>query len=362
MTRASMIVCLLGALLVPRNAGAAAPTADMSPALREKAMSAVDKGLQFLRANQAEDGSWSKSVGVTAIALRAFLESHRKYSERDGTLITRPIEFIVKHVNPDGSICESNHDQSYNTAVALVALKATGDQKYADIIRNGQKFLAGHQLDEGEGYKPDQPFYGGIGYGGDGRPDLSNHYIAIEALRATAFDPDDPTWKKALIFLSRCQNRSESNDQAWAANDGGFTYSPGSSPHGGTGSYGGMTHSGLISLLFAGVDKNDPRVRAAYDWIRANYTLDTNPGAGDKSGLYYYYTAFAQSMAAYGTSKVVSADGVAHNWREDYVRKMLALQDKKDGSWVNTESPKWWEGDKNLTTARIVVGLNLATR
>ena len=55
----------------------------------------------------------------------------------------------------------------------------------------------------------------------------------------------------------------------------------------------------LISLLFAGVDKQDPRVQSAYDWILANYTLDENPGAKDRSGLYYYYTVFAKAMAAY---------------------------------------------------------------
>lgn len=360
MVRASAIACVLAALLLPVPGHA--ESGKLDPALRDKGRAAIDRGLDYLRGQQAEDGSWSKSVGVTAIALRAFLESHHDYRESDDAFITKPIAFILQHVNPDGSIAEGDHDRSYNTAVALVALKATGNAKYDAALRNGQKFLMGHQLDEGEHYTRDQPDYGGIGYGSNGRADLSNHYMALEALRATALDRDDPTWKKALVFIERCQNRSESNDQAWAANDGGFTYSPGLSPHGGTASYGGMTHSGLISLLFAGVDKNDPRVQAAYQWIRAHYTLNENPGTPDRSGLYYYYTAFAQSMAAYDTSKVVTPDGVAHNWREDYIRKMLTLQSKDDGSWVNADSPKWWEGDKNLTTARIIVGLNLATR
>ena len=122
-----------------------------------------------------------------------------------------------------------------------------------------------------------------------------------------------------------------------------------------------MTHAGLISLIFAGVDKKDPRIQAAHDWIRANYTLDLNPGTDGKSGLYYYYEVFAKAMAAYGDSTIVTADGVKHNWREDYVRKMVSLQNS-DGSWVNVDSPKWWENDKNLITARVVIGLNLATR
>ena len=49
----------------------------MDPGLHSKAKRATDEGLRYLREQQAEDGSWSESVGVTALALRAFLESHR---------------------------------------------------------------------------------------------------------------------------------------------------------------------------------------------------------------------------------------------------------------------------------------------
>ena len=38
---------------------------------------------------------------------------------------------------------------------------------------------------------------------------------------------DDPAFKKALVFVSRCQNlKSEHNDQPWAGkiNDGSFIY------------------------------------------------------------------------------------------------------------------------------------------
>ena len=354
-------VTLLGwfAVLAPdavRGAGA-----EMDPGLRKQARRAVDAGLHYLRGTQAENGSWSGSVGVTAIASRAYLESHRGYSEVDGAFITRPLAFILDHVNPDGSISETNQNRSYTTAVSLVALQATGNPKYQVQIANAQKFLAGLQIDEKEGYSEDHAYYGGIGYGGDERPDLSNQYIAIEALQATSLAPDDPAWKKAKLFLSRCQNRSESNDQKWAANDGGFTYMPGYSPHGGTASYGGMTHAGLISLLFAGVDKQDPRIQSAHQWIQSNYTLDENPNAKDKSGLYYYYTVFAKSMAAYDEDVLTTTDGNQHRWRDEFAAKMLSLQND-DGSWVNPDSPRWMEGNKDLTTARIVIALNLATR
>jgi len=347
-------------LLVAVTNAQAGDDPGIDPALREQAQRAVDAGLHYLRNKQADDGSWSNSVGITALGLRAFLQSHRAYGEHDGAFITRPIAFLLAHVNEDGSISETNQNRNYNTAVSLTALAATRNTKYGDVIKGGQKFLLGLQIDEQEGYESDHAYYGGIGYGGDERPDLSNIHMALEGLRATATDPEDPVWDKALMFVSRVQNRSESNDQEWAGNDGGFTYMPGFSPHKGTASYGGMTAAGMLSLLFAGVDKDDPRVQAAYDWIRANYTLEENPGATDGvQGLYYYYNVFGKSLSAYGGSILIDTHGNEHNWRDDIARKLISLQ-AEDGSWMNPDSPRWWEGNAELVTAWSVISLNAA--
>ncbi len=350
-------VALFASLLFP-VVGNAEPS--MNPELQGRGKRAIDAGLHYLRGSQEVNGSWSNSVGITAIAVRAFLESPRKYNEDDGPFITKPIKFILSHVKSNGAISESIQNLNYNTAVAITALKATNNPAYDEVIRNGQKFITGLQLDEQKEYDPKHKYYGGIGYGGDERPDLSNQYIALEALKATQLDPKDPVWQRALAFINRTQNNSESNDQSWAKNDGGFTYMPGYSPNGETNSYGGMTHAGLISLLFAGVDKADPRVVAAYNWIRNNYTLDTNPGALKNQGLFYYYNAFAKSMFAYGEAEITDGNGVVHNWRDDLVNKLLSLQDA-EGYWVNSNA-RWWENDKNLVTGWSVVALNYAVR
>ena len=41
-----------------------------------------------------------------------------------------------------------------------------------------------------------------------------------------------------------------------------------------------MTYAGLKSMIYAGVKHDDPRVKAAYEWIQKHYTLDENPGMG----------------------------------------------------------------------------------
>ena len=350
--------CVLLALPSARAADA------MDPALREKARRAVDAGLNYMRGQQATDGSVARSVGITALSLRGFLESHRGYNEGDGAFITRQVEFLLSKVKSDGSISESLQNTSYNTAVAMVALSATKNPKYSGVIAGAQKFLIGHQIDEGEGYKPDHRYFGGIGYGGDERPDMSNVYLAVEGLKAASTDPKDPVWQKALVFVSRSQNRSESNDQKWAGNDGGFIYMPGWNPpefENGMGSYGGMTAAGLLSLLFAGVEKSDPRVQAAYKWMTANYTLELNPGTTKKHGIFYFYNAFAKVMSAYGEDTFTDAKGQKHNWKSELAQKLVSLQ-AADGTWSNPDSKAWWEDKPQLVTAWSVIALEHALK
>ena len=142
-------------------------------------------------------------------------------------------------------------------------------------------------------------FYGGAGYDSHSRPDLSNTQFFLDALVAAGVPKDDPAYKKAAVFVSRCQNlKGEYNDQPWAGkiDDGSFIYSPAAgghqmidkpNAHGGLPGYGSMTYAGIKSLIYCGVSKDDPRVKAAYDWIKKNYTVDRNPGMPDvhRSGV-----------------------------------------------------------------------------
>lgn len=358
MNRASKVFLLL---LLTFSLCARSSAAGLNPDVKRKAKGAVDSGLHYLRAHQSPDGYWSKSVGITALALRAFLESHHHYKIHDDPMFSKAVHVLLANVRKDGSISESDQNSNYNTAVSIIALEDTGDPAYGKTIRNGRSYIKGLQLDGAKGFDTSHKYFGGIGYGDNERPDLSNEYMALEALKATSLNADDPVWKRAIMFVSRCQNRSESNDQAWAANDGGFTYSPGYSPYGGTASYGSMTNAGLVALLYAGLNRNDPRIQAAYNWIRRHYTLDTNPGARNSQALFYYYMAFAKSMYAYGDQWIVDGRGVRHNWRSELAAKLVALQNP-DGSWVNQKSHRWWEGNKDLVTAFSVIALDLALR
>ena len=189
-----------------------------------------------------------------------------------------------------------------------------------------------------------------MGYGSDLRPDLTNLEIALQALKEAGLPENDVVWRKAIKFIQRAQNYSETNDQDWAATDGGFVYYPGFSyaTEGGTRSYGSMNYAGLLSYSYANVGKEDSRVRRALDWIRRNYTVDENPGTG-LTTLYYYYLVFAKALNAFGETIIIDADGQPHNWREDLGRKLLAEQ-YAEGYWVN-EDPAFMQDNKVLVTS-----------
>jgi squalene-hopene/tetraprenyl-beta-curcumene cyclase len=115
-----------------------------------------------------------------------------------------------------------------------------------------------------------------------------------------------------------------------------------------------MTYAGLKSMIYAGVGADDPRVKAAREWIERHYSLAENPGMG-LQGLFYYYHTFAKALDAVGLDYLVDADGVRHDWRKELADE-LASRQLEDGSWVNAER-RWLEGDPNLVTAYALLAL-----
>jgi len=342
----------------PTPAGATAPTtATPAAGSREEAFArarkAIDQGLHWLRQQQAEDGSYGNYPGVTAMVLSAFLQSHRKYREEDGPFIRRATEYLAALAKPNGAIFDKNLP-TYNTALAVLALHQTGNPAYREIIKKGQLFLIGIQAAESNQYRPQDKFYGGIGYGSSERPDLPNLQFAIEALALSDYDGDRAVFERAIKFIERCQNRSESNDQEWAGEDGGFIYQPGSSKAGGTKSYGSMTHAGIMSLMYSNVDRNDPRVQDALGWIKANWDLETHPGMG-LAGLYFYYHTLAKALSVLGVTEITDDRGQTHDWAVELIDAVLARQDPA-GFWVNSDA-NYWESNKLLASARALLAL-----
>ena len=123
---------------------------------------------------------------------------------------------------------------------------------------------------------------------------------------------------------------------------------PPTDSNGGLRSYGSMTYAGLKSMIHAGLKPDDPRVKAASEYIARNYTLEENPGMG-QAGLFYYYQTFAKALSLIGKPTFVDSAGQSHDWKADLV-SALAKRQGADGSWVNP-ADRFMEGDPNLVTA-----------
>jgi squalene-hopene/tetraprenyl-beta-curcumene cyclase len=341
----------------PRPAAASA----LSAATRQQLMDSLQKGAAFLGQKQRADGAWENHPGINAMVATAILRQPGPDAAKRLAAASKALDALAKLAKPDGGIYEKDIPH-YITAVSIMAFVAGGRPQDKPLIERGRQYLADHLLDEGEGVAPSDKFYGGLGYGGTsdgGRADIISLEYGLRAMKEGDLPANNPAWEKAIKFLQRTQNNSEANDQAWAKNDGGFIYYPGYSQAGETASYGAATYAGLMSYSWANLKKTDPRVQQVLKWVRDNYTVDENPGLGQKT-VYYYYMVFAKALQAAGEPVIVDAKGQRHNWREELGRKLLALQ-HPEGYWVN-EVKDEWQDNKVLVTAFTMATIEYALK
>jgi squalene-hopene/tetraprenyl-beta-curcumene cyclase len=382
----SMSSSAVAAPVVVTPAVAAGPAAADSPAAA-KAHATLDKALAYLKAQQQPDGGWQgkdEPPAVTAIVLRGFVQQPGVTSQTD--FVAKGFQKLLSYQLENGGIYQDLL-ANYNTAIAVSALAAANDPAFKPRLDKAAAYLRGLQWSEvgaGPGPKGERVtdksnvWYGGYGYSRAGRPDLSNTQMTLDALHDAGLKPDDPAFKAAIEFVSRTQNRSESNDQkAWVGEDGGFVYTPAGGASSVAGeyvgpdgrkmlrSYGSMTYAGLKSMIYAGLTKDDPRVKAAWDWIGKNWTLDENPGMKlnkpdtAKFGLYYYYHTLARALNAYDEPTIVDAKGAKHDWRAELIDKLAATQGA-DGSWAGEK--RFMEDKPVLSTAYAVLALQEAVK
>jgi squalene-hopene/tetraprenyl-beta-curcumene cyclase len=352
----------------------AKPADKVGPDLKEW-QRVVGKAVGYLKSTQGDDGSWSesKSPGVTGIVVTGML--HTGVVGTRDPVVEKGLKYIESLVNPKAGHIAGKAPrvqlQNYVTSVNVMALMAAkrGD-KYKAVVGDAVKFLKKLQWDEGEGKKPSDDFYGGAGYDSKSRPDLSNSQFFLDALKAAGIPKDDPALKKALVFVSRCQNlKGEHNDQPWAGkiNDGSFIYTAAGGGQtkvvdapqdGALPGYGSMTYAGIKSLIYCGVSKDDERIKRAYEWVRRHYTVEQNPGMPGprmKWGLYYYYHTMAKTLSVMGVDYVTDESGKRHDWRAE-ITAALAKRQRPDGSWVNINH--WMESDPNLVTGYALMALS----
>ena len=370
------VLCMLGPVLQAEEAAPAAIAPTNLPAVQtlDTINASIQKGLDWLIAHQAENGSWSnpRFPALTALGLWAFAGSDHPGKQ---AACERAAAYVAGCIQEDGGIYlpategrGSGGLSTYNTAICMIALHQYDPARFARPLINARAFVAKSQL------KGDSPAAGGFGYEQNpppGRPlmaDLSNTGWAMQAMRATEPLKDriqpgeswaDLDWTSALAFIEKLQISDPSDPQE----NGGFTYNTGGdrAPRKSGGpddpvklcGFGSMTYAGIESMIYAELTARDARVQSALAWAARHWSVTENPGMGGK-GLFYYYTIMSKAL---NTSQctMLPAAGQPIDWRGELAVQLHTTQ-QPDGSWINTDNT-FWESDPALVTAYAVLCL-----
>ncbi|MBL7220403.1 MAG: terpene cyclase/mutase family protein [Phycisphaerae bacterium] len=338
----------------------------------------TDAGVKYLLTQKDAKGGWSMGQdanrpAITAMVLKVLLQ-HPDYNA-SSPVVVKGFEALMTYRKSDGGFYEPRAGlPNYTTSIAIMAMAASGDPRHKSTIDKAVTFLRSQQIrpgdttPKGEKVKKGEGVDGGVSYGKHGRPDGSNQQMWIQAMSDAGVKSDDPDMQRANAFMMRLQNRKESNPADYiqaGPNDGGFIYALNESKGGpwrngrGLRSYGSLTYAGFKSMLHAGMARSDPRVKAAFKWIRLYWRLDSNPNLPklqSQQGLYYYYHVFAKALRMWGAAEIEDTKGARHNWRHELI-DALGKRIAKDGSWTNKASERWNEGSPVLATCFAMLAL-----
>ena len=335
----------------------------------------ADQAQTWILAQQLDDGSFVDDgrfkVGGTVLAIEALTANGGLGA--DHPAIKKGLGFLVQYQQPDGGVYDPNTGlANYITSLTLMTYANLGDAAEPKIdITAAQNFLLGLQNTD-----PNDINEGGIGYGSSGpsHEDLNNTTFAVEALRRSGIPADHEAMQRALKFIERCQNRSESNDMGWAGNDGGGVYAPHQSKAGGSWSeeqqaqkaveqametntlrsYGTMTYNLISSFIALELPKDDPRLLAALEWAKQNYQFEVNPGmpeGQEMEGLIYYYQMLGKTFDLMEMTNIELESG-ATDWRADLFAAIQGKAQQADGGgtfFINA-AERWGEGSPIIAT------------
>ena len=233
---------------------------------------ALERGLQWLAANQGSDGNWSSNdLGLVGLGALAFMAAgHAPGRGRYGEVVERALDYVVDQAKPSGLLNISNSQRDmYNHGLATFVLgQAHGmttshDGRLSAALRRALILIANTQCDDG-----------GWDYRSWRRPrghDLSLVVMQAKALRS-AMDSGFEVPREVILLAIQSVREyytpeggerevPEAEQQRLA---GQFTYS-----RGGGGSTVAMAAAGVVCLQEFGqyddwrIEKNMAVIRAA---------------------------------------------------------------------------------------------------
>ncbi len=362
------------------------PTPDQAELVR-RIDASLARAAAFLVAAQSPDGAWrSETYGMfrdgmtlTPYVMSALFfldqggpEAPRSATTQPRAAFRRGVGRLMAMVDGDGHVRPGAHGLLFPVLTATMASRVvvleTKDEEHKRARAAYLELARERQLTEALGWSPEDPAYGGWGFSLEPprRPEpgqlrerfFESNMVAticgIAAMRSARVPLSDGAWKKALVFVKRCQNvAAEAGPGGQRYDDGGFFFIPDDPLQNKAGvagtdsrgrrrfhSYGTMTADGLRALLQCGLPRDHPRVAAALSWLERNFAADRNPGTFNEDrevlrGATYYYWAWAAAHAFTRAGvREFERDGETIRWAEELARELLR-RERPDGSWTN---------------------------
>jgi prenyltransferase beta subunit len=279
---------------------------------------AVDRGLEYLAAQQQPDGSFPTGVsgkpntGVTALCLLAFMgRGHAPGRGPYRETVARTIDFLLDSRQENGLVVRpggNSHGPMYEHALATLGLiEASGWLVEPEIRETCQQaidlIVQAQNKEGGWRYQP-QP----------NDADLSVTVMQVVALRAAQnarLDVPDETLERAVEYVKRC-----------AKPEGGFAYQPGQ------GVKNAQSAAGALCLQLLG-HHDDPEV------AKALASLQSKKYEHGMDHYFHYMNYYAMQAHFQAGEEQWAA------WHPR-VRSLLLESQNPDGSW-----PGWHEDNIN---------------
>lgn len=277
---------------------------------------AVIAALRWLKANQANDGSWEAGSGTdtgtkvvtgTALATLAFLgHGETPDSAEFGMAVQKGLQFLIAHVDKDGFVFGGN---LYAEALATIALSEGYAMTQSPALREPlDRMIAAIVRAQGV-VKKDPRFSGGwrSSPSSDDADTLVTGWIilGLKSAKASGLDIPQETLAKAAQFL---WNMFDTKNPGF-----GFQTSE-RSPS--------MTAVGVLCQQFLG-NGHDPRLKGALDYLRQQ-KVEWNKTQGDYVlyGWYYITQAMFQGGGSYW-----------EYWNRE-IRGTMVKNQQDDGRWM----------------------------
>ena len=319
----------------PQVAPVPAPAPVQEDSIRQEltpeVLDACRRGMDFLQAQQNEDGSfglgrYGRNVGITSLCALAFMADGRMPGQdKYGAAVEKALDYVLGCSTETGLIAadSTSHGPMYGHGFATLFLGEIygmnpEDARVRDALVRAVQLIVNSQNDEG-GWR-----YNPVPYDADVSVTICQ-VMALRSARNAGIKVPRETIDKAVKYVRECQNP-----------DGGFRYMLQSG-----GSAWPRTAAGVATLFYAGVYDDDSAERGLDYLIRT--ALPGSQGARfGRSHFYYGHYYAVQAMF------IAGGERWATWWPA--VRKMLLDQQTSQGSWSSPQT-----GSEYATAMSLIV-------